>query len=717
MVDTTEVSWLNNTIVRGFLGRALDGLMYWLLGLTYKIFFNVASAELFTNETIKNFYGRVQLILGVFMIFKLAVSIIKGIVNPDSVTDKSNGMGNLVTRIIFTLVMLTLIVPINIPNPQTEYDKQLNNNGLLFGTLYSFQNRILANNTVGRLILGTTDGMKIRDEDGSTLNNGTDEQLDKAANLFTSTILKGFIRINLKEGSDEDETNSDNWACPEEIDAEILKEYTNLTASPGKILSLTSLYCDAPEANWWQKIWGTNELYAFAYKWGISAIVGGIFVFIIVSFTIDVAVRAIKLAVLRLVAPIPIISYMDPNGQKKMFDSWVKNVTSTYIDLFTRLAIIYFVVFLVQDIIVNGLVVNQASGAVGVFTYIFIFIGLFVFAKQAPKFFRDLFGMKEGPGLFSGLGEMLGVGSMAAGAISGAATNYRSSLASDEALGRTQNRGRAALSAIAGLGAGGFAAGKAAFGAKDHAGRAGLDAAHKRNAAHFAAASDGSTVGGRDYARLSRMFTGQTAADVDQNYISGQKSLIDGIKARKQPLDTRRKANKSVLDFANTEAKKKAVMHTSTFKRADGTTFSATFAYNDLSNNFAAAKDMGSATFTAVDSSGVTHTLSTEKFAAEAWRHDKEAGFEYIEQYQAGAFGTNHEFDAYVSQVADIDREADGSIRGATLKANNEQLTGEIATLDYEIAGHESNISSRQQSVEFKRHAADDKATKPGGGK
>lgn len=683
MVDTTEVSWLNNTIVRGFLGRALDGLIYWLLGLTYKIFFNVASAELFTNETIKNFYGRVQLILGVFMIFKLAVSIIKGIVNPDSVTDKSNGMGNLVTRIIFTLVMLTLIVPINIPNPQTEYDKQLNNNGLLFGTLYSFQNRILANNTVGRLILGTTDGMKIRDDDGSTLND-TDQKLEDAANLFTSTILKGFIRINLKEGSVEDETNSDSWACPDEIDAEILKEYTNLTASPGKILSLTSLYCDAPEANWWQKIWGTNELYAFAYKWGISAIVGGIFVFIIVSFTIDVAVRAIKLAVLRLVAPIPIISYMDPNGQKKMFDSWVKNVTSTYIDLFTRLAIIYFVVFLVQDIIVNGLVVNQASGAVGVFTYIFIFIGLFVFAKQAPKFFRDLFGIKDGPGLFSGFGEMLGVGSMAAGAVSGAVTNYRSSLASDEALGRTQNRGRAALSALAGIGGGAFAAGKAAYKAKDHAGQAGLDAAFKRNNNRMALAESGSTMTGRMQARLQRTFTGETPADTAERRIKA--------------LDARRSAIDKLVGYADGKAKTTGWTTGSARATVQGRQVSVNGNYQAWTFAKSAAESQGLGSFTF---GGQTYTL--EEANALDFGLMKANSTNYIERrgVEPGTTAPDYEFEKL---TATFEAET-GNNLGTTGSQTRGDLKDQIGQVDNQI---------REQSQGLGAMKANRDATKSG---
>ena len=45
----------------------IDEVAYSILGKMYEILFNVAGADLFTNETIKNFYVRVQLIIGIFM--------------------------------------------------------------------------------------------------------------------------------------------------------------------------------------------------------------------------------------------------------------------------------------------------------------------------------------------------------------------------------------------------------------------------------------------------------------------------------------------------------------------------------------------------------------------------------------------------------------------------------------------------------------------------
>ena len=83
----------------------LDMAAYWLLGIAYKLFFNVASADLFSNDTIMKFYGRVQVILGVFMMFQLSMTILKGIVNPDSFTG-DKGAKAVITRIITSLITL-----------------------------------------------------------------------------------------------------------------------------------------------------------------------------------------------------------------------------------------------------------------------------------------------------------------------------------------------------------------------------------------------------------------------------------------------------------------------------------------------------------------------------------------------------------------------------------------------------------------------------------
>ena len=392
----------------------LDRAAYGLLGGMYQILFNVASADIFANETVQKFYGRVQMIIGVFMIFKLAVSIIQGIINPDTFTDKKSGFSTIVGRVVFALIMLTILTPINIPGARTDYEINLNNNGLLFGTLYELQDRILENNTLGRLILGTNDGTS----SGNTATT-QQEKLEKSANMFTSTILKGFVRINLKD-TGTDETKPEDRVCSY-IDQDVLDAYSSLEASPNQVLSLVNASCEGQNEGFFEKMAGffkrlfSGDRYVFAYMPIISTIVAAVFIYILLGEIITIAIRSIKLAVLRLLAPIPIISYIDPKSEKDgAFSAWVKSLTSTYLELFMHLAVIYFVIFLIQDMIVNGLVINTGTGLVGVLSAIFIWIGLFFFIKQAPKFIKDILGVK-GSGANIGLATMLGGAAAVAG--------------------------------------------------------------------------------------------------------------------------------------------------------------------------------------------------------------------------------------------------------------------------------------------------------------
>ena len=428
MTDTLEPGVVGN-LVRT-LGASLNFCVYFLLGLMYQIFFNVASAQLFESETIKNFYGRVQLIIGVFMVFKLAITILQGIMDPEKFMSNKEGFGTIITRVVVALIMLAVIVPINVPDVQNanSYEKYINNNGLLFGTLYSLQDRILSGNTLGRLILGTTDTSEdpdAVDQTGKTEAQIQQEKLVQSANIFSSTILKGFLRINLvteDERVDDDETNPENWYCKGDDltnnHRTAINMYNQLDVSPIILLSdpIVKAKCNL---NWQASIPGLNLIagdskYVFAFNFILALIVGAIFLVLLVAFTVDIAIRSIKLAILRLLAPIPIISYIEPKSAKDgMFASWVKALTSTYLDLFLRLAIVYFVIFIIQDMMVNGIIIDQAGGIVGIISCIFIWIGLFFFARMAPKFIKDVLGLK-GPGMSNiGLSGMLS----AAGAI------------------------------------------------------------------------------------------------------------------------------------------------------------------------------------------------------------------------------------------------------------------------------------------------------------
>lgn len=435
MTDYMNASTLNDLI--RLIMSTIDRNAYFILSIAYQIFFNVATAELFSNALVKDFYYRCQLIIGVFMLFKFAVTILEGIVDPNKATDKKAGAGKIVSRIITSLVILALITPINIPNPRNEWERQLNNNGIIFGALYSLQNRILSNNTIGKLVLGTTETEENNNNNTSVTGGAASFIGDvsdavsygilgtsTASNRFASSILRAFLRINLEpdkskwkteEGKDPEYFN-ENRACPN-MSNKVLNIYKNPDANPQELLTLVNVDCETASGSGLASLWGSIKklagagTYAFAYSFLLSGISALIIAIILIGYTVDIAIRAIKLAVLRLIAPIPIISHMSISAKEAKgedtFSLWTKAVISTYIDLFIRLIIIYFVIYLIQDMLQNGIVIRTGTGIVGAISFVFIVIGLFLFARQAPKFIRDVLGI-QGTGSNIGLSAILG---------------------------------------------------------------------------------------------------------------------------------------------------------------------------------------------------------------------------------------------------------------------------------------------------------------------
>ena len=411
MTDTDKQKWWRDALKS--VGPLINTGIYWLLAVSYNILLLIANSELFTGETVIQIFNRVQLVIGVFMVFRLTMLVLQGIINPDTFTDSKSGASNIIVKIITSLALLTLLIPINIPKAASEmnsFEKRINNNGLLFGILYDFQYRVLSQNLLGNLILGTG----ATDSEDNVLNSG---------DSMASTVLKSFFTPNLKKSNYKYNSNGhydyDDLFC-EDFDYE--KFYN--TKNPSAILGMATDSCDLKEYNGM----GGYEGYAYSFNWFISLIVAIIFVVVLLGMAVEVAKRAIKIAILRLIAPIPIISYMNPKASMDngSLGSWVKSLSSTYIELFINVTIIYFAIFMINQIS-NGQLqfINSTGQKIGGFTImmakIFIFIGILLFAKEAPKFIKQALGMKDegGKGYFSGIAAAAGLGALGAKKLAG----------------------------------------------------------------------------------------------------------------------------------------------------------------------------------------------------------------------------------------------------------------------------------------------------------
>ena len=430
----------------------LDGLGYNILAFVYNIFFSVASAEILSASVVVGFYQRIQLILGVFMMFKLALSIINVIINPDSIKDNQKGLSKIVTRVVVSLFLLLLIIPINttdtIPDPSdNSLEAKIASNGILFGYLYKFQDSMMRENIIGKLILGTAANTRDPNDPETYIE---DYQLNPGEAMI-ATVARAFVQPAVtdntqpfcKNSSDEDYDENDpcpNVICPTQVaDSDYMSdEFNGLT-----VANIVNLNCDENgshvEGNLWDATFGArNAAYAFNYMPLGGLICSVIMIIIILGFTVDVAVRSIKLALLRLIAPIPIISYIDPKGKDEgAFNNWVKVLVSTYLDLFVRLMIIYFGAFCIQQIATGGINLGDAFSigtAEGLFAVVFLIIGVLFFMKQAPAFLRQVLGIKGAPMSNIGLSAVLGgLGGLRGGGAAAASAAFDSANAANEA--------------------------------------------------------------------------------------------------------------------------------------------------------------------------------------------------------------------------------------------------------------------------------------------
>lgn len=477
--DSSEPSWWMNILRTVF--STIDTVVYTLISYIYQVLFAIANSTIISPALIRELYGRVQLILGVVMIFKLATSILQVIINPDLLNDPKKGTGKIISKILIMLVLFVSIIPLNIQGnlKKGSYNEYINNNGILFGTLYSLQKRILSNNTLERIVFGS-----------SEMSNGeTSIDSEESGSRMAAYVLRGFVRPNLKQNK-KNLKNKNNYICsPDDkitndsktlintvttvggglLGAKVgsaagaavgsvvpglgtaigaaagvviggatgfainaVKEfvtgekigavytiYSSTSASATNILEFINIQCD--------------DGYAFSYLPIISSICGIILLISLIGSCISIAIRSIKLAVLRLIAPIPIISYIDPKSSENgMFANWVKILSSTYLDLFMRLIVIYFVIYIVTAIVDGNLDLGFENGAGGIIATIFVIVGLFKFLDEAPKFIGEALGIKglsSGilSGVLGGTSALLGgagiKGALAAGMSTAQATN------------------------------------------------------------------------------------------------------------------------------------------------------------------------------------------------------------------------------------------------------------------------------------------------------
>ena len=324
--------------------------IYSLISILFDVFYNLANIRILNagyevngiwhDAPITIIYKRVTLLLGIIMVFYVTFQFIKYVLEPDTFSDKEKGGEKLVFKLIIVVVLMGTV--------PTIFDKA-----------YDIQRLILNSHLIDKVLIGNTNSNM-----GSFGRN-------LSANVFS---LFYYPDVSISE----------ELICEDELECqEIVKmNLGGLTRAGSMPVITTGLGKKVSEGR-----------YAIHFDAWFAMGVGLFLCYILVLYVIDVGVRVAQLTYLQIIAPIPIIAYLSPK-KDGMFQKWVKQCVITFLDLFIRLFIIYFMLLVISNINISSIgesINASVDETTKTWVYIALILGLLLFAQKAPKLIQELF--------------------------------------------------------------------------------------------------------------------------------------------------------------------------------------------------------------------------------------------------------------------------------------------------------------------------------------
>lgn len=403
---------------------SLDKIIYGFIDDVYGLLLQLTRTSVFTEESIHQFSERVYALVGIFMLFKVTISLINYVLNPDDFTDKEKGLGSIVKHVILSLVMIVLVP-------------------YIFNEAFELQSIILEENTIMNLIFGSPSDRE------PNLQASNSSYAESAGQKIQFTIMYAFAQPNYDDFYNDSEYDLADCKVTyaEDNDGNYTFRKTpvfdNVASEDSKFIYALNESCwgvydpntdtyvengesgqllgafksidsgDVVYQNYAQGVAqqsfnmffrqdvilakeADGSRYFVDYKMGISTAVGVGTLYLLLMFCIDIAIRSVKIGFLQMIAPIPILSYCDPkSGKDGMFKKWTSMCVKTYLDLFIRLFALYFGIYVITLI---GTFRDVSTGEVvsGWLVSIFMIVGILIFVKKLPEILKETLGLEGG---------------------------------------------------------------------------------------------------------------------------------------------------------------------------------------------------------------------------------------------------------------------------------------------------------------------------------
>lgn len=359
---------------------AIDSVVYYITSVAFKLYLAISQFELFNTSAFDDMINRTYVVIGVISLFLVAYTLLTAIINPENSSKGNKSFSKIVKNIVIAIVGIAVVPTV-------------------FNWFYYFQSVVLCNNTIPKLLLSTVD------DSGDTVENTAKE--------FSALLFESFFYANSTSSVDGEAVDSATAAKELRVKTEdpYNGEYRTLADNQTEDeYSLYNAYENAKNGAsffkaFWPFIfgdWGTNGIIdnSVQYLVILSTIAGGYIAYVMISLCIDMGLRAVKLGYLELIAPLAIMTKVVPD-KDSVFKNWSKKTVSCALEVFTRLFIVVFAVYLIsmiknmELISFGSTVCGMKVGFLALLLRALIICSIFAFVKQAPKFFSEATGIKS----------------------------------------------------------------------------------------------------------------------------------------------------------------------------------------------------------------------------------------------------------------------------------------------------------------------------------
>lgn len=355
----------------------IDSVVYYVVSIAFKLFLAISQFQIFSDSAFNDLINRTYVVIGVISLFLVAYALLNAIIDPDNASKGDKSISKIVKNIIIAIIGIAIVPTV-------------------FNWFYEFQSRVLCNNTIPKILLNKVDS------DGSTVEN--------TATQFAAYLFESFFYPNSTSSVDGDAVDKSTALKNVKLNIEDpipaaernfdVTEYTldvaYKHAEEGK--SFFRVFRPFIFGNWFDNSIVDNTV---QYLVILSTIAGGYCAYVLISLCIDMGLRAVKLGYLELIAPLAIMTKIVP-GKDSVFKNWSKKTVSCALEVFVRLFIVVFVIYLIntiKDIELVSLGSKICGLKIGWFLVgilrALIYTSLFAFIKKAPKFFSEATGIKS----------------------------------------------------------------------------------------------------------------------------------------------------------------------------------------------------------------------------------------------------------------------------------------------------------------------------------